>query len=172
MATQKQIAANKLNAQKSTGPRTAKGKAASAMNALKTGVYAQSTLLRDEDPREFARFRNSIHGEWQPLGPTEFSLVERLVVLLWRQRRLCRAESGLFTMFRQCPEGIAGVATALAREGKETEAFSRLQRLDSAIERGVQLTIRNLQKLQAERELRRGLVTSPPATQSLPIKET
>ena len=43
MASQKQLAANRLNAQKSTGPRSVEGKAHSSMNALKTGIDAAST---------------------------------------------------------------------------------------------------------------------------------
>lgn len=39
MATEKQIAACRENAQKSTGPKTEEGKAISSMNALKTGEY-------------------------------------------------------------------------------------------------------------------------------------
>jgi len=38
MATEKQIAANRRNAKKSTGPRTQEGKARSRMNALRHGL--------------------------------------------------------------------------------------------------------------------------------------
>jgi len=114
-------------------------------------------LLPDDNADEFGRLRLELYGEWQPAGPTEKSLVERLVALLWRQRRIYRAESGLYTMFRQCPEGIGGVATALAKDGRETEAFTRLLRMDGAIERSVALTIRMLQKLQEERGKRKGV---------------
>lgn len=41
MATEKQIAANRRNAAKSTGPRTAAGKARSKMNALRHGLANQ-----------------------------------------------------------------------------------------------------------------------------------
>jgi hypothetical protein len=50
MASQKQTEANRLNAQKSTGPRGApsgpEGKAASSMNALKSGIDAKSQIIR------------------------------------------------------------------------------------------------------------------------------
>jgi len=87
--------ANRENAKKSCGPRTPRGKATSSMNALKTGVFAKHLLLPDDNTEEFGRLRSALHDEWCPAGPTEKSLVERLVALLWRQRRIYRAESGL-----------------------------------------------------------------------------
>jgi len=138
------------------------------MNALKTGVFAKHLLLPDDNADEFGRLRLEIHDEWQPTGPTETSLVERLVALLWRQRRIYRAESGLYTMYRQCPEGVGGVATALAKDGRDTEAFTRLLRMDGAIERSIAMTIRLLQKMQEERGKRKGLKPAAPPSPSPP----
>jgi hypothetical protein len=41
MATEKQINANRKNAQKSTGPKTAEGKAAVSQNAVKHGLFTR-----------------------------------------------------------------------------------------------------------------------------------
>ena len=147
MTSNQKTIANRENAKRSCGPRTPKGKAISSMNALKTGVFAKHLLLPDDNADEFGRLRLELHSEWQPAGPTETSVVERLVALLWRQRRIYRAESGLYTMYRQCPEGTGGVATALARDGLDTEAFTRVQRMDASIERSIVITIQLLQKL-------------------------
>ena len=141
------------------------------MNALKTGVFAKHILLPDDNADEFGRLRLEIYREWEPVGATETSLVERLVALLWRQRRIYRAESGLFTMYRQCPEGLAGVATALARDGQDTEAFTRVLRMDSVIERSIGLTIRLLQKLQKDRNKRTGLTSGAAASASSGVKK-
>jgi hypothetical protein len=46
MATEKQIVANRLNAKRSTGPRTAAGKSISSRNALRHGL--SRSLQRDE----------------------------------------------------------------------------------------------------------------------------
>ena len=48
MASEKQIEANRRNAQKSTGPTSVAGKAASSMNALKTGLHAKSLVIFSE----------------------------------------------------------------------------------------------------------------------------
>jgi hypothetical protein len=45
MATAAQIHANRANAQKSTGPRTAEGKAKVAQNAVQHGLLAQRTIV-------------------------------------------------------------------------------------------------------------------------------
>ena len=49
MSTENQIEANRLNAQKSTGPRSAEGKARSSMNALESGIDAKSLIIRGEN---------------------------------------------------------------------------------------------------------------------------
>ena len=49
MATEAQVAANRLNAQKSSGPRTAEGKAVVAQNAVKHGLLAREGVLRGKD---------------------------------------------------------------------------------------------------------------------------
>ena len=56
MATPAQIAANRRNALKSTGPRTAAGKAASGRNALTHGLTARTAVVLDEDAGDYAEF--------------------------------------------------------------------------------------------------------------------
>ena len=50
MASDAQIEANRANAQKSTGPRTAEGKAKVAPNAIKHGLLAEQVVVKDEAP--------------------------------------------------------------------------------------------------------------------------
>jgi len=50
MASIRQIEANRLNAKKPPGPRTAEGKSRSRMNALKSGIDAQAETIPTEDP--------------------------------------------------------------------------------------------------------------------------
>jgi len=49
MTSPKQIAANRQNARRSTGPKTAKGKAVAKMNAVKHGILARHVVLNRED---------------------------------------------------------------------------------------------------------------------------
>ena len=157
MATEKQKQANKRNSKLSTGPKSERGKKISSMNAVKWGVFAKHLLLSDDDREEFGKLRAEFYREWAPMGPTERTLVERLVALLWRQRRFYHAESGLFEMYRKCPGGIGGVATAIANDGNETGSFTRLLRMDAGTEKSIASTIDVLAKLQRSRKTRSGL---------------
>ncbi|HWY30168.1 MAG TPA: hypothetical protein VNX46_05415 [Candidatus Acidoferrum sp.] len=52
MASAAQIAANRLNARKSTGPRTAAGKAVSSRNAEKHGKFSRAPLVSSQSHQE------------------------------------------------------------------------------------------------------------------------
>ncbi len=97
MTTQKQIEANRRNSRRSPGPRTRTGKAAAKMNAMKQGLLAADFVVRGEDPAEFTRILESLIDEFQPQGPLEEQLVERVAACMWRLRRLYRVEAGIFT---------------------------------------------------------------------------
>ena len=98
MASERQIRANRLNAQKSTGPRTAAGKAASSKNALRHGLTAQQVVLEDEDAAMFDALRDRFLREFQPAGAMEEFLVERLAGLAGRARgRLPRPKRDQFS---------------------------------------------------------------------------
>jgi hypothetical protein len=66
MATPAQIAANRANALKSTGPRTAEGRAASRFNAIKHALDAESLVIPGEDSAEFEAFAAGYHDEFRP----------------------------------------------------------------------------------------------------------
>ena len=57
MTSQKQIEANRRNAQKSSGPKTIQGRSISRMNALKHGLLAEQVVVPGEDFEEFATLR-------------------------------------------------------------------------------------------------------------------
>jgi len=96
MATEAQVLANRLNAQKSTGPRTAEGKAAVAQNAVKHGLSARLDVIKGEDQAEFDRHREAMLGELAPVGAMEAMLAERVVNLSWRLKRVERTQNEAF----------------------------------------------------------------------------
>ncbi len=53
MATEAQTNANRTNSQKSTGPKTAEGKAAVSQNAFKHGLFVDKAVVKDESQDEY-----------------------------------------------------------------------------------------------------------------------
>lgn len=96
MTTIKQVAANRANAKKSTGPRTREGKAKSSLNALKHGLLAEAAVLPDEDAAAFSSFADALIAELRPEGALEELLAGQIVNLAWRLRRASLVETGVF----------------------------------------------------------------------------
>jgi len=88
MASERQIAANRANARLCTGPKTAEGKALVGRNAIIHGLTAYGGLLASESPEEFFEMRASILDELVPASALESELVDRVVGILWRLRRI------------------------------------------------------------------------------------
>ena len=97
MPSDRQIAANRANALRSTGPRTEAGKAASRRNALDHGLRAEELLLDGEDPALFEAMRTELLAEFEPEGSLEHIYAERLVMLFWRLGRQLAFEPALLT---------------------------------------------------------------------------
>jgi hypothetical protein len=101
MTSERQLRANRLNATKSTGPRTAAGKATSASNALTHGLTAARILIPGESADAFAALSRALHDELAPQGALEELLVERITGMLWRLRRVPQFEAGLMAWVGQ-----------------------------------------------------------------------
>jgi hypothetical protein len=121
MATERQIAANRRNAERSTGPRTAAGKERSRRNALRHGLAAEQILLIDESADDFAGFAAALRASWDPVGEAEEVLCERIVLGNWRMRRVWRAEAAAMN------EEAIRIAHRHAREEVYEQVLGELQ---------------------------------------------
>ena len=93
MATAAQIEANRRNASRSTGPKTAKGKLRARGNALKHGQRALTLLpgLTHEDPQQLREKTLRLIDELQPSNQAELDQVcqaARLTLAIERAERL------------------------------------------------------------------------------------
>jgi hypothetical protein len=93
MSTESQILANRLNALKSTGPRTIKGKTAVSQNAVKHGLLAEQDVITSESEADFDLYRRQLLDELSPVSPMESMLAERVVTLSWRLKRAGRFQN-------------------------------------------------------------------------------
>jgi len=117
MTTAKQAAANRRNARKSTGPKTAKGKAISSRNSIKHGLLSEELVIRGENSNQLTALKQSLQIELQPEGMFEDELVHQITMHFWRLRRVRVLETGIF-------------ANAVSLESKESSsAFGTLDRV-------------------------------------------
>lgn len=98
MATPAQLAANKANAQLSSGPTSQAGKSTSSLNALKSGLTGRTVLLPSDDVAVYEAHLASITAHYKPAGPVEEALVQSIADHQWRLDRVRELEFGLYAM--------------------------------------------------------------------------
>jgi len=158
MSTLRQIEANRLNAQKSTGPRTPQGKAVSSQNALQSGLDAESQFVTGEDRSQFAALQDEYIARFQPFTPEERFQVDTLLRNEWSLRRLFRAEAQLWEYHALRADRSEGVPLGEALVAGN-EVFRRLQRRITLAERSYKDAFAELERLQ---RARRSLAATPP----------
>ena len=106
------VSQNRINAQHSTGPRTAEGKAASSQNAFKHGLSIQRhAVLRDEDPAQYAQLLAELREIYEPRSRREDLAVEDIAQCRWALARFDEAEAVCLeklTHWFNDPEAFAG----------------------------------------------------------------
>ena len=86
---------SRLNALKSTGPKTPEGKRRSAFNSTTHGAYARNLMLPGEVLAEFEELIKVHLETWKPTNLIEDILVTEMASTLWRLRRQAPAEASL-----------------------------------------------------------------------------
>jgi hypothetical protein len=166
MTIEKRTEANRRNARKSTGPKTAAGKAVVSRNAVRHGLLSEESVLPREDAGIFEEFRKALCQELKPVGGLEALLVDRIVSSAWRLRRLITIEVSLFMgkladiqqetkedekcfmVFDKASKTSYPLGVAF-RYGADT--VSKMSRYESMLERGLYKALHELQRLQAAR---------------------
>lgn len=162
MATLAQIAANRVNALKSTGPKTPAGRQRSSRNAVKWGLFSQHVVLTDQDAREWEELSSRIRALLRPADPIEEMLVDEVIANWFRLSRCLRIDGGLFRAFSTYQGRACGLGTAFAQAAR-LDCFGKLSRYEQHLERKLALS---LQRLQSARRLRSG--AAPASAPELP----
>lgn len=98
MATAKQRTANRMNARRSTGPRTQAGKERSRFNAIQHGLAAHSPVLPHENAVAFHEMRAALIAHHQPANIQELQLIDHIAHAQLRMERSRRFENGMFDL--------------------------------------------------------------------------
>ena len=101
MASPNQLAANRANAQLSTGPTSSEGKAKVSHNALKTGLTGRTVLLPSDDVAAYQAHVERIFKQFAPEGDEEKRLTQSLADTLWRLERIPSLEAGIYAIGRR-----------------------------------------------------------------------
>ncbi|MHC4426622.1 MAG: hypothetical protein ACYSYV_11060 [Planctomycetota bacterium] len=195
MSTEAQIKANQQNAQKSTGPRTAEGKAAVSQNAVKHGLFGSHDVVKGENEADFDLFRDKMLAELGPVGALECMLAERFVSLSWRLRRaehmqnqaidVMIAQDGPSPLAQRLKESLpkflqevhgdprgGGPELILGRAGIDDCAnyrtLDRLSIYERRIESSMYRTLGELERRQAIREFKEREICGEQPAQAIP----
>jgi hypothetical protein len=149
-------AANVLNAQQSTGPKTPEGKEHSKFNALKTGIYARSILLPDEDQAAFDAIGSYLTASLEPQNEEERNLVTTIQNTNWRLQRIVELEFSLYAIEShkqldavdaqfgaQAPHARQALARAAAFAAN-LKAFEQISRQEGRLQRALDRAQREL----------------------------
>ena len=114
MASQKQIDANRANAQKSTGPTSPPGRARSRCNALRDGLTGQITTLSEQRPPFFRTLQSEMLADLNPQTPRTHPR-QRYHRDTWRLKSPRAVESNLYSLGQSEQEAEKGNATGKQR---------------------------------------------------------
>ena len=153
----KKVEANRRNAQHSTGPKTAEGKAKSAQNAIKHGIFAKRFLQRAsaEAVAEMETLIRELRDHYQPVGKLEEMLVEKIGVESARYASILGFEEQVllqdYTFYNVC--------------------FDRFGRYTTSTNRALSRAMEDLERVQAARKSRESAAAVTSADEEQPAPE-
>jgi hypothetical protein len=160
MLTEKQLSANRANAQHSTGPRTEEGKQRSRLNASRHNLTGQVTAMTPEDRKAHDALSAGLIKSMAPEGELELQLAQRIATDSWRLNRASAIEDNIFALalFRSSNDldieqaELHAALTAARTFTREAKAIELLTLYEQRLNRSVQKNLATLQALQATRK--------------------
>ena len=162
--SEKQLAANRANAQLNTGPRTIDGKKRTSQNARRHGVTAQTTVMTEEDRIKHDNFCSRMIAELLPSGEMETFLASSVAEEAWRLN-LARAQCNNIVAIghfdgtgdaydTEHPEIHTAITSAMVVRDK-AKTLELLSVYEQRIHRSFQKHFAQLKDVQAERKAKR-----------------
>src|SRR4051794_10274467 len=161
MATALQIAANRRNAKRSTGPKTPQGRAAVRLNAVQHGMTAKVIVLPHESEPDYHEIRAALIQDYAPANSQEFMLVDQIAAGYWRTIRARRFEQAMFDNQLRTkkqahrrntrPDSKDDEGCAVVLQVTRPESLHNYFRYDGSISRDYYRAITALERMQASR---------------------
>jgi hypothetical protein len=155
----KQLAANRRNAQFSTGPRTPEGKERSSLNGFKHPELGLTALMVDEDREAQFEFVREYLADLAPQGFHELQLARTIAMDSWRLNRIKAVEENIFAWGFAvehkdcCSSEIPQVENAMIHAVSYMHYADRIDKLslyESRLSRTIARNIELLRKSQAQ----------------------
>jgi hypothetical protein len=172
MASEAQIAANRRNAQRSTGPRAEEGKARTAQKGLKHGLCAAATVLPWEDRAEFKAMMADLTQRLQPADEIKLALLLQYAHATWRRQRCRMMETGMLADAMPadaegCPEGVHPTVWAMGQAWMaRSKEINRLSLHESRLPRLAERALDRLAAVQARRKQAKQMALDSKITES------
>lgn len=131
-----------------TGPKSAAGKTIVSQNATRHGFLSQRLFVGDEDPSEFQALVDDLNASLSPVGTLEFALVEKIAVIMWRQRRLVRAESAALSLQREPVKIVKAMNAELHRSYGNEVQIDHLMPFETAREQWCRAALAEFEALE------------------------
>jgi hypothetical protein len=153
------LAANRANAQFSSGPRSPEGKAVSSLNAVKTGLTGRTVVLPSDDAAAYQRHILAYEQELKPVGAQESDLVQSVANGTWRLQRIACLELNLFAkghlefagLFAESDPSLRAALIELHTYQTYEKQFRNLQIQEARLARRREKEIAELRQLQRDR---------------------
>jgi hypothetical protein len=131
------LAANRANAELSTGPSSERGKQRSALNAMKHGLTGRTVVLPKEDKEAYRAFCARMVTSLKPETPKEEELAQLVADQYWRLRRIKTVEDALEERGEVSVQEIATLGTYQQRINRVLkDAEERLAEMQALRRRG------------------------------------
>lgn len=160
MASEKQIKANRANAQHSTGPKSPESKAKTRLNAKRDGITGQVITLSDEDSPVFDLLQSELIADLVPETIMELKLAKSIAWDTWRLDHLRAVEMNMYTLGKLNPETTPDCDNPVVRTAlsdaltfeMQSPRFALMSIYEQRLNRVIHKNLDKLRELQAERK--------------------
>lgn len=153
--TAAKLAANRTNAQSSTGPQDTRR---TRFNGMQHGLTSRQNVIPGESQQQYETFHQELLADLDPQSALENTLAERTIAAAWRLQRFQRVETAFFNdrmnaFHEEHPDSDPDSALAnLFVDPSETARLRLFLRYQNSVQREFDKAMTELKKAKAERE--------------------